>query len=309
MPSIVAKNTGGTPVTRASALLATALEALSPADTAYAPLSEAYALVAGEEAYVERHTSQLLVPPGHSVPEREVRQAWDDLLKKTVETDWHAIKLRGETQFELGAGMCSGAYEAVVLQNFALLSDASTVLEIGTFTGTATLAFALLPSVKQVVALDIEPFLQDFVAPYWARAGVDSKIAFEIGPALDSLAKLREQGHEGFDVVFIDADKPSYGDYVRAVVDGGLLKPDGVILADNTLYKGYPWAPPGPASLSSPTNHKYQQANGTNNKSDSAATKGIDDFNAFVRAHPDLETCVLPVRDGITIIRRAPSRA
>ncbi|BGP48770.1 hypothetical protein JCM10450v2_004646 [Rhodotorula kratochvilovae] len=298
MPSIVAKNTGGTPVTRASALLATALEALSPADAAYAPLSEAYALVAGEEAYVERNTSELLVPRGHAVEEGEVRKAWSELLRKTVETDWHAVKERGETQFELGAGMCSGAYEAVVLQNLALLNNASTVLEIGTFTGTATLAFALLPSVKQVVALDIEPYLRSFVAPYWTRAGVDSKIAFEIGPALDSLAKLREEKHEGFDVVFIDADKPSYGDYVRAVVDGGLLKPGGVILA------GYPWAPPGPKSPSSPTNHKFKQANGTNNKSDSDATKGIDDFNTYVRAHPDVETCVLPVRDGITIIRR-----
>jgi hypothetical protein len=121
------------------------------------------------------------------------------------------------------------------------------------------LALALVPSITQVVALDIEPYLETFNRPYWTRAGVSSKIDFRIAPALESLAKLKEEGHEGFDLVFIDADKPSYRAYVEQVLELGLLKENGVILAvspaatsalvpalnrfrsqDNTLYKVAP---------------------------------------------------------------------
>ncbi|GAA5893409.1 hypothetical protein JCM6882_008026 [Rhodosporidiobolus microsporus] len=304
MPTITTKNTGGTPHTRAAALVGAALESLDPSHPSYKPLSEAYALVAGEEAYMERYTSDLLVPHGHGVAEDLVRAAWDELLKITEETDWKQVKADGKTQYELGAGMCSGAYEAVVLQNIALLAGSTSALEIGVFTGTATLALGLIPSVQHITALDIEPFLKEFVAPYWKRAGVADKINFEAAPAIDTLKKLKEQGHGGFDLVFIDADKPSYGNYVRAILELGLLQEGGVILADNTLYKGYAWAPPGSFGLRSPTSHTFKEANGTNNKSDSEATTGIDTFNAYVRDHPDLETCVLPVRDGITVIRR-----
>ncbi|KAL7339709.1 O-methyltransferase-domain-containing protein [Rhodotorula toruloides] len=282
MPTYITTHTGGTPTTRAASLLSTALSQLDPSSPAYSTLVEAHSLVAGEETYIERNTSELIVPAGHAVLEQEVREVWDELLRGTTETDWKAVKDREETTFELGAGMCSGPYEAVVLQNFALMQGAKTVLEIGVFTGTATLALALLPSVTQVVALDIEPFLESFNTPYWTRAGVSSKIDLRIAPALESLAKLKQEGHEGFDLVFIDADKPSYRTYVEQVLELGLLKENGVILVDNTLYK-VRGPLPAPLLASSLTPLR---------------------FGRDTRGHPDLETAVLPIRDGITVIRR-----
>jgi len=111
----------------------------------------------------------------------------------------------------------------------------TSILEIGVFTGTATLALALLPSVQHITALDIEPSLSTFVKPSWERAGVSSKIDFRIAPALDSLKQLTTEGHSGFDMVFIDADKPGYRGYVEQVLQGGLLKEGGVILAVRSL--------------------------------------------------------------------------
>jgi len=110
-----------------------------------------------------------------------------------------------------------------------------SILEIGVFTGTATLALALLPSVEHITALDIEPFLAEFVKPAWDTAGVSSKIDFRIAPALDSLKQLTAESHPGFDTVFIDADKPGYRGYVEQVLQGGLLKEGGVILAVRSL--------------------------------------------------------------------------
>ncbi|GAA6008876.1 hypothetical protein JCM10207_001754 [Rhodosporidiobolus poonsookiae] len=304
MPTLTTKHTGGTPHTRAAALLSTALSSLDPSHPSYAALSEAHTLVAGEEDYLEKHSSGLIVPSTHGVGADEVREVWEELLKATEETDWKALKDEGKTKWELGAGMCSGEFEAVVLQNLALMAKSTSVLEIGVFTGTATLALALLPSVTHITALDLEPYLPVFVAPYWTRAGVASKIDFRIAPALDSLRALSDEKHSGFDFVFIDADKPGYESYVRAILELGLLREGGVILADNTLYKGYPWSPPSPAGLRTSSSAAYGEKNGTNNQSASEATQGIQGFNTFVHSHPELETCVLPARDGITVIRR-----
>ncbi|POY75659.1 hypothetical protein BMF94_1282 [Rhodotorula taiwanensis] len=322
MPTYQSKNTGGTPTTRASELLTAALahadadvdKAASNTSTSSrgslrAILHEAHALVTGTEPYLEQNTSDLIVPSAHPVARVQVHAAWNDLLEVTQRTDWVALKDEGKTRFELGAGMCSGPYEAVVLQNLALLQRTRSVLEIGTFTGTATLAFALLPSVEKVVALDIEPYLAELVTPYWQRAGTAQKIDFKIAPALESLADLSKQQHAPFDLVFIDADKPSYKAYVQAVLDGGLLSENGVILADNTMYKGFPWATPGAHEQQATTGatvaeDDFAQGNRTNNRSKSEATTGIADFNTYVREHSDLETVMLPIRDGITIIRR-----
>ncbi|GAA5987850.1 hypothetical protein JCM10908_007244 [Rhodotorula pacifica] len=316
MPTYQTKTTGGTPITRAAALLETALASTDGTTSTLSPtsrgssssaLKEAQALIAGSEDYLERNTSELIVPRSHAVSEQEVRTVWNYLLRTTQETDWVQVKDAGKTKYELGAGMCSGPYEAVVLQNLALLQRTQSVLEIGVFTGTATLALALLPSVKEVVALDIEPYLKETVEPYWARAGVLDKIDFRIAPALETLAALSEAKHAPFDLIFIDADKPSYKAYVQAVLDGGLLGENGVILADNTLYKGYPWVTPGAFDVSkeeAAAGNDFAESNRTNNKSKNEATAGIDDFNTFVRDHPDLETVMLPIRDGITIIRR-----
>ncbi|GAA5876258.1 hypothetical protein JCM16303_007073 [Sporobolomyces ruberrimus] len=297
MPTFVTANAGGTPQTRLTSLLASSLPSRNEPSPAFAQLEEAYNLAAGHETYLEQMTGDLIVPKNHAIPKATVDEVWKELLTKTQETDWKALKAQGETQWELSVGMCSGAYEAVVLQQLALMLRPTSVLEIGVFTGTATLALALLPSVKHITALDIEPYLTSFTEPFWTRAGVASKIDFRISPALESLERLIQEGHEGFDMVFIDADKPGYESYVRKVLEGGLLKEAGVILADNTLYKGYPWSPP-------PDVKSYSTNTGTNNQSKREAAEAIHSFNQYVRNHEDLEVAVLPIRDGISIVRR-----
>ncbi|GAA5910374.1 O-methyltransferase [Sporobolomyces salmoneus] len=297
MPTFVTANTGGTPATRITSLLASSLSTIESTSPAYAALEEAHKISAGQEKYLEEMTGDLIVPKSHQVAKEEVEKVWIELLRKTETTDWKELKAQGKTQWELSVGMCSGAYEAVVLQQLALLLRPKSVLEIGVFTGTATLALALLPSVKHITALDIEEYLPSFVQPFWTRAGVPSKIDFRISPALESLDKLIAEGHEGFDLVFIDADKPGYRAYVERILEGGLLREGGVVLADNTLYKGYPWSPPSDSTT-------YSTATGTNNQSKREAAAGIDSFNRFVRNHEDLEVVVLPIRDGISIIRR-----
>ncbi|KAJ8293585.1 Sulfate adenylyltransferase [Rhodotorula toruloides] len=260
-----------------------------------------YTLTSRLESYAEKYSSSLIVPRGHGVEEEEVKGVWEELLRKTEETDWVGVKERGETKYQLGAVMCSGAYEAVVLQTFAAMMRAEKVLEIGVFTGTATLALALVPCVKQVIALDIEPYLSSFNDPFWTRAGVSPKIDFRVAPALESLDKLKQEGHEGFDLVFIDADKEGYREYVRKVVEEGLLKEDGVILADNTMYKGLAWAPPAPLPEDESTVPADVLAR---RKFEADNTKGVHEFNEYVRNHPDLQVAMLPIRDGITVIRR-----
>ncbi|GAA5948662.1 hypothetical protein JCM3765_004964 [Sporobolomyces pararoseus] len=297
MPTYVTTNAGGTPQTRVTSLVASSLSSLESTASAYSALQEAHKLSAGQEKYLEEMTGDLIVPRNHVVSKEEVQQVFVDLLRKTETTDWKELKAQGKTKWELSVGMCSGAYEAVVLQQIALLLKPVSVLEIGVFSGTATLALALLPSVKHITALDIEPYLQSFVQPFWTRAGVSSKIDFRISPALESLDKLIAEGHEGFDLVFIDADKPGYKPYVEKILEGGLLREGGVILADNTLYKGYPWSPPDDIAT-------YSTNTGTNNQSKREAAQGIHSFNEFVRNHSDLEVAVLPIRDGISIIRR-----
>lgn len=90
---------------RAPSLLSTALEHIPPSSAAYAPLTEAHALVSNLEPYAERYSSGLIVPRGHGVDERDVREVWDELLRKTDETDWVGLKERGETKYLLGSVM------------------------------------------------------------------------------------------------------------------------------------------------------------------------------------------------------------
>ncbi|KAL8283357.1 hypothetical protein RQP46_005767 [Phenoliferia psychrophenolica] len=267
-----------TPVQRATSLLAEALALVAEHHPAFPALREAHLTIAGLDPYLELKSSPLIVPSTHSVPEAEVRRVWDELLSASEATDWSALYHAKKTKWELHSMMCSGAYEATVLQHIALDVKAKTILEIGLFTGTTTLALALLPEVKQILALDIEPFLEDFDRPYWKRAGVSDKIVTRFGPAVESLTALKAAGHAPFDLVFVDADKPSYETYVRLLLDLELLAPEGLILADNTLYKGYVYAP----EFSGETAQSPTVNLNSNNRSHSEATQGIMAYTAHI---------------------------
>lgn len=104
-------------------------------------------------------------------------------------------------------------------------------MEIGVFTSTTTVALALLPFVERIVALDCEPYLVEFAKPYYEQAKVANKIDFRIGDAIKTLEDLEDK-EDGFDMVFIDADKGGYWSYYDKIMSSSkLLNPNGVIIA------------------------------------------------------------------------------
>ncbi|THH32487.1 hypothetical protein EUX98_g1680 [Antrodiella citrinella] len=232
-------------------------------------VEQAKAIIDGSDAYVTKYSSP--APP-----------IVDVMWKKGFEHDWGKVFREGKTQNRLIPEMSAGSYEGVVLQHLAKLSNAKNILEIGMFTGTTTVSLALVPSVHKVVALEFEPYLLDHNLPNFQKAGVADKIDVRIGKALDSLDILEAEG-ASFDMVFIDADKPSYIKYLERILDSPtLLAKRGFFAADNVVCKAAPWCP----------DSVYMSA------------KALHEFNVAVRNRSDVEVVMLPIEDGISIIRR-----
>lgn len=156
------------------------LDAVEIPEEAKSLLAETRSIVDGFDPYLETMSSKA---PSILGP----------MIKKTYATEWDVLHRDGKTLFPLHANMCAGGYEAVVLQIFAKMIGARKVLEIGMFTGTTTVSFALLPEVEKVVAMDVEPFLVEHNSKWWKEAGVSDKIETRIGDARDGLKKLAEE--------------------------------------------------------------------------------------------------------------------
>ena len=162
----------------------------------------------------------------------------------------------------------------------ARLIGARTALEIGTYTGYSALAVALaLPSDGRLVTCDVNP---DWVAVggrYWKRAGVEEKIETRIGPASASLAVLESEGRrDTFDLAFIDADKASYDEYFEICLR--LVRRGGLIVLDNTLLDGTVVAPTDAEAIA------------------------MDALNAKLSSDERIDRVMLPVGDGMTLVRR-----
>lgn len=174
--------------------------------------------------------------------------------------------------------MLSGAVQGRLLTILAEISNARNVLEIGTFTGYSATCMAYgLPEDGHIDTLEINDELEDLIREGWERAGVDSKITLHIGDARKTLATL-----EGpYDLVYIDANKREYSEYYDLVFD--LVRPGGLILADDVLWDGKLWQDPVPQDKQ---------------------TQGIAAFNDKVMADPRVESVLLPIRDGLNVIRK-----
>ena len=157
------------------------------------------------------------------------------------------------------------------------LIGAARVLEIGTFTGLSSLWMAeALPDGGEMVCCDLSEEFTAHAQRAWEEAGVAKRITLRLGPALETLASL-----EGpFDMAFLDADKHNYPLYLEKLTQ--LVRPGGVIVADNTLWSG---------RVVDPADH-------------TPATEGIRRFNQLAATSPDLETVLLPLADGVTVICR-----
>ena len=209
--------------------------------------------------------------------------ALTELARRTRGTDWAAPEAGGG---RLEQEMLSGHVEGQLLKFLLHLADAKRVLEIGMFTGYSALAMAeALPEDGEVVACEIDQGVATFARECFDQSAAGHKITVEVGPAIDSLRRLAARSAEAkFDFVFVDADKSGYLDYVEFLLTSELLNPRAVIAVDNTLMQGQPYAD---TELS---------ANG-------AAIAG---FNAALTYDPRVEQVLIPLRDGLTLIRRVP---
>lgn len=174
--------------------------------------------------------------------------------------------------------MLSGAVQGRFLTMLTEISGASRVLEIGTFTGYSAICFANgLKEGGMVDTLELNDELEDLIREGWERAGVSDRITLHIGDAKETIKTL--QGP--YDLVYMDANKREYCEYYDMVFD--LVRPGGLILADDILWDGKLWQDPMP--------HDKQ-------------TLGIAAFNDKVAADPRVECAILPWRDGLSLIRK-----
>ena len=152
------------------------------------------------------------------------------------------------------------------------------VLEVGTFSGYSAISMAEgLPEGGRLYTFEINDEMEDFTRQWIEGSEVADKIEFIIGDALTEAPKLDMM----FDMAFIDGDKRTYCECYEMVMD--ILKPGGFILADNTLWDGHV------------VDHAYDSDH---------QTQGILAFNDHVAADPRTEQVILPLRDGLTIIRK-----
>lgn len=202
------------------------------------------------------------------------------IAHRTRETDWASAPAGGA---RLEREMLTGHLEGQVLKFLVHLAGAARVLEIGMFTGYSALAMAeALPVDGTVVACEIDPAVAEVARECFDTSPAGRKITVEIGPASDTLRRLAAAGQQ-FDFVFIDADKPGYLDYVEFLLESTLLSPRAVIAVDNTLFQGEPYA-------------------GGDISTNGAA---IANFNAALTYDIRVEQVLIPLRDGLTLIRRA----
>ena len=174
--------------------------------------------------------------------------------------------------------MASGHLQGRLLKMLVEMIRPQMVLEVGTFSGYSAISMAEgLPEGGRLYTFEINDEMEDFTRPWIEGSPVADKIEFIIGDALTEAPKL---GIE-FDMAFIDGDKRTYTDCYEMVLS--ILRPGGFIIADNTLWDGH---------VADPAyDHDHQ-------------TQGIRQFNDHVAQDPRTEQVILPLRDGLTLIRK-----
>jgi len=233
-----------------------------------AELRDACELARGLDPYLSRWTT----------PESDALRR---LARRTEAQDWTRHPGAGRPA-PLEQEMLSGHVEGQALKMLVHATRARRVLEIGMFTGYATLAMAeALPPDGHLISCEIDGAVAELARDCFADSAAGGKIEVRVGPAQDTLAALAAASCV-FDLVFIDADKAGYGGYLTTLLDAGLVAPHGLICVDNTLMQGQPWLAGEPS------------ANGA----------AVAAFNAQVAADPRVEQVILPLRDGLTLIRQ-----
>ena len=178
----------------------------------------------------------------------------------------------------LNPRMASGHIQGRLISMLVSMIKPQMVLEVGTFTGYATLCIAeSLPEGGRVHTIEIDDELEDFIRKGFDDSPFSDRIILHIGDALETVPGLGLM----FDMIFLDAEKREYPDYYNVLMD--YLKPGGYMLADNTLWDGH--------------------VVDSNYDSD-PQTVAVKRFNDMAAADGRVEVAMIPVRDGLTIIRK-----
>lgn len=176
--------------------------------------------------------------------------------------------------------MLTGKVQGEFLYMMTRMISPRNVLEIGTFTGYSAICMALgLPEGGHIDTLEINDELEDLILEGFERAGVQDKVSLHIGDAIEFLKSM--SGKKTYDLTFIDANKREYPDYYELALT--LTRPGGFILADDVLWDGKVYAEQVPTDKQ---------------------TSGIVRFNDLAASDPRVETVILPVRHGLSIIRK-----
>lgn len=190
--------------------------------------------------------------------------------------------LREETARLPQAGMQVGPEQGQFMALLARLVGAKRCIEVGVFTGYSTLCVALaLPSDGRIVACDISEEWTAIARRAWEKAGIAGKIDLRLGKATRTLDRMLAAGEAGrYDFAFIDADKASYLAYYERCL--ALLRPGGLLVADNTLWSG---------DVADPSKR-------------STDTVALREFNDTLHRDERIDVSLLPVGDGVTLARK-----
>ncbi|MDI1316434.1 O-methyltransferase [Flavobacterium sp.] len=177
----------------------------------------------------------------------------------------------------LAPRMLSGHFQGRVLSMLSKIIHPKTILEIGTYTGYATLCMAEgLAANGTIDTIDNEEELADFQRKYFNKSSWGKQITQHLGDGLDILPTLTKK----YDLVFIDADKENYINYFHLVVP--MMNQGGIILSDNVLWSGKVLEELNPKDIT---------------------TKILLDYNLILKTDVRVETVLLPIRDGLTVSR------
>jgi len=204
------------------------------------------------------------------------------LLKVSLREPELLQRLREETAQHPRHGMQISPEQGQFMQLLVKLCGARRCIEVGVFTGYSSLAVALaLPTDGRIVACDISDEYTAIARRYWRAAGVADRIDLRLAPALTTLDGLLEEGEtDSYDFAFIDADKANYLNYYQRIFK--LLRPGGLLAVDNVLWDG---------GVIDVEDH-------------SEDTEAIRAFNLAVHADQRIELSMLPIGDGLTLVRK-----
>ena len=207
---------------------------------------------------------------------------YEYLHSVTLREDEVMQRCRTETAQHKWAGMQISPEVGQLLTLLVKMLDARKIIELGVYTGYSSLCMArALPADGKLIACDVNEEYTARAKEYWRAAGVAERIDLRLAPALDTLADLLRSGEEGsFDFIFVDAIKEEYSAYYP--MNYRLLRSGGLMAIDNVLWGG---------SVANP------------DKQD-AETVAIRAFNKMVHADAKVDMCMLPVGDGITLVRK-----